>query len=99
MPRIAAARPGQVRAVVTRGGRPDLAADCLARVYSPTLLIIGDGDAEALGAGRRTQARRACRRQLELAPGARPPDEVPGPLATVAALSAACFGTCVADGR
>ena len=97
--RVAAARPGQVRAVVTRGGRPELACDCLAQVFSPTLLLIGDGDAEALAVSRQTLLRLHCRRRLEVVPGARPPDEAPGPLSTVGALAAAWFTACLAERR
>ena len=97
--RMAAARPGQVRALVTWGGRPDLASDCLPRVFAPTLLIVGDGDIQALAVSRQVLQRLACRRRLEVVPGARPPDEEPGALATVAALAAAWFKTCVVDAR
>jgi putative phosphoribosyl transferase len=97
--RMAAARPGQVRAVVTRGGRLDLASNCLAQVFAPTLLIVGDGDAQAVAASRQVLQRLACRRRLEVVPGARSPDEEPGALATVAALAAAWFKTCVVNAR
>jgi dienelactone hydrolase len=46
--RAAAARPQQVRAIVSRGGRPDLAFDVLAAVRSPTLLIVGSNDVDVL---------------------------------------------------
>lgn len=68
---MAAARLGpHVRAVVSRGGRPDLAADFLERVRSPTLLIVGGADPEVLQLNRRALERLTCEKSLLVVPGA-----------------------------
>jgi putative phosphoribosyl transferase len=76
----AAALPGNVEAVVSRGGRPDLAAAALARVESPTLLIVGENDPEVLELNRSTQARMHCPTSLTIVPGATHLFEEPGTL-------------------
>ena len=83
----AAERPGQVGAVVSRGGRPDLATGVLHLVEAPTLLIVGGLDEEVRVLNER--ARRAIRAPvvLEIVPGATHLFEEPGALATVAALA------------
>lgn len=67
----AAARPEQVAAVVSRGGRPDLAsADELARVRAPTLLLVGGRDLEVLELNRQAFEHLRCERKLEIIPNA-----------------------------
>jgi dienelactone hydrolase len=67
----AAARPGNVAAVVSRGGRPDLAgADVLARVKAPTLLLVGGRDSQVLDLNREAYRHLRCERRLEIVPGA-----------------------------
>jgi putative phosphoribosyl transferase len=88
----AAERPAAVRAVVSRGGRPDLAADALARVAAPTLLIVGELDDVVLGLNREAAARLGGPVELEIVPGASHLFEEPGALDDVARLAAAWFG-------
>jgi dienelactone hydrolase len=89
----AAKRPETVRAVVSRGGRPDLAGPALAEVEAPTLLIVGARDVRVLDLNE--QARNAMRAPVELriVPGATHLFEEPGTLEQVAALAADWFGT------
>ena len=91
--RVAAAMPQRIGAVVSRGGRPDLAGDtALARVKAPTLLIVGAEDAGVIELNE--QARDAlalCERKLVLVPGATHLFEEPGALEQVARLAAAWF--------
>lgn len=63
----AADRPALVHAVVSRGGRPDLAGDALERVTAPTLLIVGGADAQVLELNRNARRRLPARTQAELA--------------------------------
>ena len=83
----AAERPRRVSAVVSRGGRPDLAADALPRVSAPTLLIVGGRDTEVIRLNRSAQARLAVESQLVIVPGAGHLFEEPGALEKVAALA------------
>jgi putative phosphoribosyl transferase len=91
--RVAAAMHQQVKAVVSRGGRPDLAgAGVLARVTAPTLLIVGSRDAGVIELNE--QARDAlvrCTRELVLVPRATHLFEEPGTLEAVARLAAQWF--------
>jgi dienelactone hydrolase len=88
----AADRPAQVHAVVSRGGRPDLATDALARVKAPTLLIVGGADHEVLALNRSALWRLSTRAQeLRIVPGATHLFEEPGALEAVAHLAAAWF--------
>ena len=90
----AAALPGsRVDAVVSRGGRPDLAGDRLPWVQAPTLLIVGGADPAVLVLNRRAQARMQCQTRLVVVPGATHLFEEPGTLDQVARLAAAWFGT------
>ena len=84
--KAAAARPGQVAAVVPRGGRPDLAGDDLDRVAAPTLLIVG-GDDEPVLTWNREAGRRLDRCRVEVVPGATHLFEEPGALEQVTALA------------
>jgi putative phosphoribosyl transferase len=87
----AAERPETVAAVVSRGGRPDLAGDHLGRVRAPTLLIVGGRDQLVLELNRQGQARLAAPSRLEVVPGATHLFEEPGALEQVARLAAAWF--------
>lgn len=87
----AADAPLQVGAVVSRGGRPDLAATHLARVRAPTLLIVGGDDAEVLALNRQAMRQMACPQRLEVVPGATHLFEEPGALDAVAELAARWF--------
>jgi putative phosphoribosyl transferase len=90
---VAAAKPKDVRAVVARGGRPDLAGDALAAVQSPTLFIVGSEDREVLELNRRAMARMKDDVRLEVVPRASHLFHEPGALETVADLAAGWFGT------
>lgn len=83
----AAAERNDVFAVVSRGGRPDLAGDRLAEVKAPTLLIVGGLDTAVLELNRQAQARMTCETRLEIIPSAAHLFEEPGALETVAALA------------
>jgi putative phosphoribosyl transferase len=83
----AAARPERVRAVVSRGGRPDLAGELLRRVTAPTLLIVGGNDVEVLQLNRAAMAALAGEARLEVVPGAGHLFEEPGALERVAELA------------
>lgn len=83
----AAARPRRIGAVVSRGGRPDLAGDALARVEAPTLLIVGGADPQVLALNRQALDRLPGTKRLEVVPGATHLFEEPGALESVAALA------------
>ncbi|WP_240506073.1 phosphoribosyltransferase family protein [Thermoactinospora rubra] len=84
----AAAEPGaEIAAVVSRGGRPDLAGERLAQVSAPTLLIVGGRDEHVLELNRAAQAMLRCENRLEIVPGAGHLFEEPGTLETVAKLA------------
>src|SRR5687768_12806326 len=84
----AARRPARVRAVVSRGGRPDLATDSLPLVEAPTLLIVGGRDETVIALNARARARmRAAEVHLEIVPGATHLFEEPGALEKVAELA------------
>jgi putative phosphoribosyl transferase len=80
-------RSEAVRAVVSRGGRPDLAGPALARVQAPTLLIVGGNDKEVIQLNRAAFAQLRCIRQLIIVPGATHLFEEPGALAEVGQLA------------
>jgi putative phosphoribosyl transferase len=83
--------PLMIHAVVSRGGRPDLAGDALERVEAPTLAIVGGNDRVVLELNRQALARMHCPKHLEIIPGAGHLFEEPGALAQVAALARAWF--------
>lgn len=83
----AAERPQAVAAVVSRGGRPDLAADALPRVRAPTLLIVGGLDSPVIDLNREASAHLVAEKRLEIVPGATHLFEEPGTLERVAALA------------
>jgi pimeloyl-ACP methyl ester carboxylesterase len=88
----AADRPEDVGAVVSRGGRPDLAGAALGRVLAPTLLIVGGADPQVLELNRRAlELLRAPVKELVVVPGATHLFEEPGTLDTVARLAADWF--------
>lgn len=87
----AAARPDRVAAVVSRGGRPDLAGEALARVSAPTLLIVGGADTQVLALNERTLAQLGGDKQLTVIPGASHLFEEPGALEQVARLALEWF--------
>jgi putative phosphoribosyl transferase len=89
---MAAAELGEeIRAVVSRGGRPDLAASRLGDVVSPTLLIVGGDDRTVLQLNRQARSMLRCPSELEVVPGATHLFEEPGALERVAALAAGWF--------
>jgi pimeloyl-ACP methyl ester carboxylesterase len=81
----AAARPQVVRAVVSRGGRPDLAGPALASVQAPTLLIVGGSDAPVIDLNEQALEELSCAKALAIVPGATHLFEEPGTLEQVAA--------------
>lgn len=88
----AAERPGNISAIVSRGGRPDLAGDALAMVHAPTLLIVGGDDAPCLPLNRRALAALAAEeKQMIVIPGASHLFEEPGALEEVARLACDWF--------
>lgn len=95
----AAERPESVGAVVSRGGRPDLAGPALARVRAPTLLVVGGDDAPVLALNRVALAELDCEKQLEVVPGATHLFEEPGTLEVVARLARDWFAEHLGAGR
>jgi dienelactone hydrolase len=87
----AAERPHDFHAVVSRGGRPDLAGPALARVQAPTLLIVGERDEMVIELNRRAMAQMRAEVRLEIVPGATHLFEEPGALEQVARLAADWF--------
>ncbi|MCE0910259.1 prolyl oligopeptidase family serine peptidase [Pseudomonas kurunegalensis] len=87
----AAQRPERVAAVVSRGGRTDLAGPMLDRVQAPTLHIVGSRDALVLELNRQVDRLLGCERHLEVVPGATHLFEEPGTLAKAAALAGDWF--------
>ena len=79
----AATLPGRIRAVVSRGGRPDMATGWLARVDCPTLLIVGGRDLEVLALNEDALARLTCEKELRIVPHATHLFEEPGTLEAV----------------
>jgi len=91
---LAAARqPKTVKAIVSRGGRPDLAGRDASLVRAPTLLIVGGRDTAVLEMNRDAMALMKCETKLEIVPGATHLVEEPGTLAEVARLAADWFAT------
>lgn len=87
----AAELPENVRAVVSRGGRPDLAGAYLTKVRAPTLLIVGGQDTAVLEMNRDALSRLPCEKSLEIVPGATHLFPEPGALEQVANLAATWF--------
>jgi putative phosphoribosyl transferase len=89
----AAQRPSWVSAVVSRGGRPDLAGAALPNVRAPTLLIVGELDTQVIALNRQAQAQLQVANRLEIVPGASHLFEEPGTLDIAAALARDWFLT------
>ena len=87
----AAERPAVVSAVVSRGGRPDLAGPTLPHVQAPTLLIVGGNDFPVIELNRAALAQLRCEKQLVIVPGATHLFEEPGALDEVARLAREWF--------
>ena len=87
----AAQRPDDVQAVVSRGGRPDLAGDALESVQAPTLLIVGGDDTPVIRMNRDAYERLHCEKRMEIVPGASHLFEEPGTLEQVARSAADWF--------
>ena len=87
----AAERPDVVLAVVSRGGRPDLATDAFARVQAPTLLIVGSNDPQVLDLNKEALERLGTAKVLEIVEGATHLFEESGALEQVARLAADWF--------
>jgi putative phosphoribosyl transferase len=89
----AAGAPGcTIRAVVSRGGRPDLAGDRLPDVRCPTLLVVGGADQQVLGLNRAAAADLRCPHELVVVPRATHLFEEPGALEAVGQLAGSWFG-------
>lgn len=89
---IAASRLGeQVRAVVSRGGRPDLAGDALPEVHAATLFVVGGEDHVVIDLNRDAFDQLSCEKQMKIIPGATHLFEEPGALEDVAKLAANWF--------
>ncbi len=88
---IAAARVPGIAAVVSRGGRPDLAGTALVDVPAPTLLIVGGNDPEVVALNRQALAHLRCEARLAIVPEATPLFEESGALEQVASLAATWF--------
>jgi pimeloyl-ACP methyl ester carboxylesterase len=87
----AAERPATIVAVVSRGGRPDLAGEALARLKTPTLLIVGGYDEPVIDLNRQAMRQMHAHVELEIVPGATHLFEEPGTLEQVADLAANWF--------
>ena len=83
--------PGEVAAIVSRGGRPDLAPRSLPSVKAPTLLIVGEHDVEVLQLNEGALAQLNCEKSIEIVPGATHLFEEQDALGQVARLAAAWF--------
>jgi pimeloyl-ACP methyl ester carboxylesterase len=88
---VAGRRPESVRAIVSRGGRPDLAGQALPLVRAPTLLIVGGNDVPVIRLNQDAISRLRCETELTIVPGATHLFEEPGTLEEVARLAAAWF--------
>ena len=89
---LAALAPGRIGAVVSRGGRPDLAGDeSLARVRAPTLLVVGGDDAGVIELNESAYERLRCVKEMAIVPGATHLFEEPGTLEQAARLAADWF--------
>lgn len=87
----AASLPNEIHAVVSRGGRPDLAGDALPGVKAPTLLIVGGNDKPVIELNREAFEQMTCERRMEVVPGASHLFEEAGALEHVARLAADWF--------
>ena len=94
----AASAAWPIAAVVSRGGRPDLAGPALAKVTAPTLLIVGGDDLTVLGLNRTALAELQCEKHLAVVPGATHLFEEPGTLEMVVDLAGNWFASHLAKG-
>lgn len=83
----AAEEPDDIRAIVSRGGRPDLAGEALSRVEAPTLLVVGEDDLQVIGLNKQAMSRLDVETDLAIIPGATHLFEEPGALEEVARLA------------
>jgi putative phosphoribosyl transferase len=97
---VAASEMGdQIGAVVSRGGRPDMAGEALSRVVSPSLLIVGGLDDIVIRLNEEALGKLLCLKELKIVPGARRLFEEPGKLEEVARLVADWFQRYLRAGR
>lgn len=94
----AAGMPDRVDAVVSRGGRPDLAGEHLAKVTAPTLLIVGSRDVPVIPLNEDAFAQLRCAKKLEVVPGASHLFEEPGTLEVVSRLASSWFARYLGKG-
>jgi len=87
----AAELPNEIGAVVSRGGRPDLAGEALPKVKAPTLLIVGGEDHVVIELNEQARAQMKCECKIEIVPGATHLFEEPGALEHVAKLASDWF--------
>ncbi len=95
----AAVAPARIGAVVSRGGRPDLATEALLQVNAPTLLIVGGLDHEVIELNRAALSMLRCEARLEIVPGATHLFEESGALETVVGLASDWFTTHLGEER
>lgn len=95
----AAARPESVAAIVSRGGRPDLAGDALPNVQAPTLLLVGGDDVPVIGMNEEAMKQMTAQVIMEVVPGASHLFEEPGKLEEVARLARDWFERFLAPPR
>jgi putative phosphoribosyl transferase len=95
----AVARAEVVKAVVSRGGRPDLAQGALSKVQAPTLLIVGGNDDAVIDMNEAAMAQMRCEKRLAIVPGASHLFEEPGALNEVARLAREWFGHYLGGGQ
>ncbi|HTV41400.1 MAG TPA: alpha/beta family hydrolase [Candidatus Sulfotelmatobacter sp.] len=88
---VAAATDDRVRAIVSRGGRPDLAAEHLRRVQAPVLLIVGENDGAVMELNERAREQLQCENSLSIVPRAGHLFEEPGALDEVSRLASEFF--------
>ena len=94
----AAELPDRVKAIVSRGGRPDLAGEQLAKVKAPTLLIVGSRDVPVIPLNEDAFTQLRCAKKLEIVPGASHLFEEPGTLEAVSRLAASWFNRYLGKG-
>jgi len=95
--RAAAELGPEIRAVVSRGGRPDLAEGALSRIHAAVLLIVGGNDPQVLELNRQAYGTIAAEKHIAIIPGATHLFEEPGALEEVARLAVEWFKRCLRD--
>jgi len=95
--KCAAMEGANISAIVTRGGRPDLANGAIDRLHVPTLLVVGGNDASLAALNLDVWARLRCEKAIEIIPGAGHRFEEPGALENVSALAARWFSEHLRD--